>query len=77
MALDPTRVDLGKLPPMDVALRNIEYAIVDANTFEGKPTADHSVNSRADPRLASGELGERHFIATVERLSREILEILK
>jgi creatinine amidohydrolase len=76
MALMDGRVDLKKLPPMDQALKNIEYAIVDAPTFSGQPAPDRTVSSKADPRRATPELGKKHFELTVEHLSAMILKEL-
>jgi creatinine amidohydrolase len=72
MAIDAARVDLGRLPPVDIPLSNTDWAIVDADTFGGQPTPGHSVQARADPRRATPDLGHRHFAATVDRLSRLI-----
>jgi creatinine amidohydrolase len=77
MALDPTRVDLHRLPPADQPLRNIEHAIVDAPTFSGQPALDRTVSVLADPRRATPELGLKHFADTVERLSTLILNEIK
>lgn len=77
MALNADRVDLKCLPPLDQPLQNTAYAIVDAPTFGGQPTANRTVRALADPRRASSELGQRHFVTTVERLSVMILNELK
>ncbi len=72
MALKRDRVDLDRLPPPDQPLYNTEHAIVDANTFSGQPTPDHTVRAAADPRLATSDLGRNHFTATVDRIARII-----
>ncbi len=77
MALNRERVDLDRLPPPDRPLRNTEYAIVDALTFFGQPTLDHTVRPKADPRRASVELGQQHFAATVDRLVQLVWAELK
>lgn len=57
MALYRELVDLSALPPKGQSLRNVDWAIVDATTFEGHPTADFT--TRDDPRDgASVERGE-------------------
>lgn len=76
MALNRDRVDLDRLPPMDQPLSNTEFAIVNAPTFFGQPTPDHTVRSHADPRRASIELGQQHFTATIDRLAKVIHEAL-
>ena len=77
MALREDRVDLKRLPPVDQALNNTEFAVVDAQTFRGKPALDRTVSAKADPRRATPELGKKHFNETVERLSAIILKELK
>ncbi len=77
LALNTERVDLAKLPPIDQPLQNIEHAIVDAPTFSGHPSADRTVHTHADPRLATLELGQQHFKKTVDRLMTVILNELK
>jgi creatinine amidohydrolase len=76
LALDPARVELNRLPPAGTPLRNTEWAIVDAETFGGQPTADHMVRPKADPRRATPELGHQHFAATIDRISKLIDEAL-
>jgi creatinine amidohydrolase len=76
MALDQTRVDLDRLPPLDQPLRNIEHAIVDAPTFGGQPESERTVRALADPRRATVELGQKHFADTVDRISSLILNEL-
>ena len=76
LALKRDRVDLDRLPPADRPLRNIEHAIVDADTFGGRPTPDRTVRDHADPRRATIELGQHHFKVTVDRLAAIIQEEL-
>jgi creatinine amidohydrolase len=57
MALYPGLPDLSALPPVDRPLRNVDWAIVDADTFNGHPAPDFT--TRDDPRAgASAERGE-------------------
>jgi creatinine amidohydrolase len=74
IALDPTRVELGSLPPADFKLRNTDFAIVDGETFMGQPTSDHTVRPKADPRHATIEIGQQFFSRAVARLKRLILQ---
>jgi creatinine amidohydrolase len=74
MALYPESVDLAQLPPTSQPLRNQDWAIVDADTFRGHPTPDHTVRSECDPRRqASTELGRRSLQLAVD----ELVEIVK
>lgn len=77
MALMEDRVDMRSLPPADQALKNIEYAIVDAPTFSGQPAPDRTVSAKADPRRATAQLGKKHFDDTVAYLSTIIMKELK
>ena len=76
MALDRTRVDLECLPPLEQPLRNIEHAIVDAPTFGGQPEPERIVRVLADPRRATVDLGRKHFVDTVDRISSSIMNEL-
>ncbi|HEX3054467.1 MAG TPA: creatininase family protein [Aggregatilineaceae bacterium] len=55
MALYPHAVDLTTLPDQSTPLRNVDWAIVDAATFGGKPTDEHTVAPENDPRVAASE----------------------
>ncbi len=80
MALYPDSVDLGTLPPTSEPLRSRDWAIVDADTFNGQPTADHTLRPEYDPRLrSSAEKGQRILgLATdeVESAVREAMAAL-
>jgi creatinine amidohydrolase len=75
MALDESRVDLDQLPAGG-PLRNIDWAIVDGETFRGSPTPDHTVRPEHDPRLATSQLGRKHLEATVNRIAPLIRQAL-
>lgn len=65
LALHPEAVDLGALPALPAPLPNTEYAIVDAPTFDGHPTPDHTVAPEHDPRqAASAERGQAALAAS-------------
>ncbi|MBQ6373352.1 MAG: creatininase family protein [Clostridia bacterium] len=70
MDLCPEAVDLDRLPPRDIPLKNIDYAIVDSETFDVGPNDDRTV--RYDPRDATAELGERIIAYTSERAIEHI-----
>ena len=74
LALDSARVELDLLPPSGMPLKNTEFAIVDADTFNGQPAVDHTVNPKADPRQATGEIGNRFFDGSVARLAQAIAD---
>jgi creatinine amidohydrolase len=67
-------VDLGELPAGP--LRNVDWAIVDAETFGGAPTPDFTVRAQEDPRLATAEEGERLLCAVVTSLAGVVREEL-
>jgi creatinine amidohydrolase len=63
MALFPEAVDLAQLPDLPQPLRSRDWAIVDGETFAGRPTPDFTLRPAADPRLeATLELGQ-HILA--------------
>jgi creatinine amidohydrolase len=72
LALDASRVDTTSLPPAEQPLRNSAWAIVDAPTFSGQPTPDHTVRPEADPRRATPALGEQNFAAALAKLSEMV-----
>ena len=66
-AIAPETVDLGALPGSG-PLRNVDFAVVDDETFRLQPTEDHTVRPEEDPRRASAEEGERRLRACTEEL---------
>jgi len=56
-AVCPEGVDLSELPEKKEKIYNVEFAIVDNETFEKGPNDDYSV--RYDPRDATPELGRK------------------
>jgi creatinine amidohydrolase len=78
MALHPQSVDLSTLPPTPEPLRNQDWAIVDSDTFRGRPTPDHTVRPEADPRLvASADLGGRHLDQAINEIEHIVRTALK
>jgi len=70
LALHPESVSLTALPPLPAPLRNADWAIVDAPTFDGQPTEAHTVAPSADPRhAASAAWGE-------DLLRREVVALV-
>ena len=77
MALHPDSVDLSGLPPLDKPLRNVDWGIVDGETFAGQPTADYTLRPEADPRCNSSvEQGQQALKADVARLSKALKAVL-
>lgn len=75
MAVAPETVDVTTLPA-EGPLRNLDYAIVDDQTFRGKPTADFTVRAEDDPRQATAEAGEERLKSCVEELAGVVREAL-
>ncbi|MGI6778553.1 MAG: creatininase family protein [Acetivibrionales bacterium] len=65
-------VDISTLPEKDKKLRNVEYAIVDGETFDGNPNIDFTV--REDPRDASIEYGRKLIERSITQISNLVLE---
>ncbi len=68
MALYPSTVKLEALPSPKKKLANVGWAIVDDLTFRGRPTADHTVRRKEDPRLAKKDAGRRLWTETLQQL---------
>jgi creatinine amidohydrolase len=65
----PGCVDLSRLPAGG-KLRNVDFAIVDGETFDCSPTEDHTVRERQDPRHHTDpEFGARQ----IEEAAREVI----
>jgi creatinine amidohydrolase len=69
----PGSVDLSRLPATG-KLPNVDYAIVDGETFDCAPTPDHTLREAQDPRT--------HFdpawgAQQVEQAAREVIEEVK
>jgi creatinine amidohydrolase len=75
MALDPEAVDLSTLPPPEETLYNVEWGIVDSQSFEGQPTPDFT--TRNDPRAGtSPERGEETLEISVSHIAAQVEAIL-
>jgi creatinine amidohydrolase/Fe(II)-dependent formamide hydrolase-like protein len=78
MALYPESVDVTQLPPTSQPLRNVDWAIVDSDTFRGRPTRDHTVRPDCDPRTrASAELGKRSVQLAIDELATSVQQALQ
>lgn len=69
LALHPELVDLQALPPANEKMRNVDWAVVDFETFSGQPMPDRTVHAGDDPRLATAEDGQK----TVELAAAQII----
>ncbi len=77
MALTPDSVDVSALPQTSEPLRSKDWAIVDADTFNGKPTADHTLRREYDPRTRStAEKGQRILGLAVEEVEAAVREAM-
>lgn len=68
-AITPESVRLDALPPLPQPLKNVDHAIVDFLTWDGRPAPDHTVDASDDPRHASAAFGR-------EVLAREVAYII-
>lgn len=74
LALVPEGVDLAKLPAKPQKLKNVDFAIVDSETFASGGNEDFTV--RYDPRDATAELGRSIITFEIEHCRSEILSKL-
>jgi len=78
MAAYPDSVDLETLPPRDEPLRNQDWAIVDSDTFRGRPAPDHTLRRESDPRWhASAALGREVHEQTVQEIAEQVQAALE
>lgn len=78
LALYPDSVDINTLPPLPQPIYNVDWGVVDGETFAGNPTPDFTLRPEADPRLsASREWGEAALKEDVARLSQQVAEALR
>lgn len=69
--LYPEAVDISRLPSREQTLRNVEFGIVDSETFETGPNDDFSV--RYDPRDATETIGQEIMEIVIKKCA-EIVE---
>lgn len=73
MLLYPESVDLSKLPPLPEPMKNVDFGVVDGETFGGNPTPDHTLRPEHDPRrTASVEKAEAKMNITVPRICDQV-----
>jgi creatinine amidohydrolase len=77
LALNAESVDISQLPPLGESLFFTATGIVDAASFQGRRTSNHSLPEEADPRLrASVEWGEEILERTVAGLVASVRRAL-
>ncbi len=69
----PACVDLGRLPATG-KLRNVDYAVVDGETFDNVPTPDRTLREDQDPRTRTDPGWGKE---QVEQAAREVIEQVK
>jgi creatinine amidohydrolase len=69
LALHSETVNLEALPPAHEKMRNVDWAVVDFETFSGQPAPDRTVHTGDDPRRATAEDGRK----TVELAAAQII----
>ena len=78
LALHPDSVAVNALPPLPDPLRNIDFGIVDGDTFAGNPTPGYTLRPEADPRRnSSAAQGKTALDGDVVRLSAQVQVALK
>jgi creatinine amidohydrolase len=75
-AMWPGCVDLSRLPAAG-KLKNVDFAIVDGETFDCSPTEDHTVREKQDPRLhTDAAWGARIIEEAAKEVIAEVREVL-
>jgi creatinine amidohydrolase/Fe(II)-dependent formamide hydrolase-like protein len=68
----PGCVDLGRLPSSG-KLKNVEFAIVDGETFDLSPTPDHTLREDQDPRTKTDFIwGESQIETAVQEVVAQV-----
>lgn len=76
-ASHPECVDISRLPESG-KLKNTDFAIVDGQTFGCKPTRDHTVREKQDPRRHTDPArGERMMAQAVKEVVREVRRVVQ
>jgi creatinine amidohydrolase/Fe(II)-dependent formamide hydrolase-like protein len=76
-ALHPETVRLDKLPPLSEPLRNADWAVIDYETFLGKPTPERIIHDHDDPRNATAKQGHLTIQRAVDQIAKYVNEELK
>ncbi len=68
-------VDLSKLPPKDVPLKNTDWGITDGDTYIGKANAAGTV--KGDPRNSTAARGKRYLDQAIDMLTRAVKDAME
>lgn len=76
MYLNGDNVDLSKLPPKDVKLKNCDWGITSASAYALCPNEDSTVEPECDPRNATAQQGETAMKNSVDILVEAVEEFI-
>jgi hypothetical protein len=65
---------LDGLPPLPEPLKNADWAVVDYNTFDGRPAPGNVVWPEDDPRSANAQAGWENIDAAVKAITQHVVE---
>ena len=68
-------VDLSKLPPKDIPLKNTDWGITDGDTYIGKANAAGTV--KGDPRNSTAARGKRYLDQAIDMLTRAVKDAME
>ena len=77
LALEPESVRLEYLPSLPEPLKNADWAIVDYDTFLGRPAPERTVSDSDDPRRADASDGERTMQLASAQIARRVQRALE
>ncbi|MBR5742914.1 MAG: creatininase family protein [Clostridia bacterium] len=63
-------VDLEKLPPKEIPLKNTDWGITDGDTYIGRANAEGTV--RSDPRDSTAERGKRYLDQAIDMMTSAV-----
>ena len=76
-ALQPQTVDLDRLPGLPEPLNNVDWAIIDFDTFLGHPTPDRTIPTYDDPRNATPQEGRSTIECAITQIVKQVEEFMK
>ena len=68
-------VDLEKLPPKEIPLKNTDWGITDGDTYIGKANAEGTV--KGDPRASTAERGKRYLDQAIDMMTAAVTEAME
>lgn len=72
MYINSDNVDLSKLPPKEIKLKNCDWGITGATAYALTPNEDHTIEEQCDPRNATVEIGEKYMLSAIELMVAEV-----